>query len=209
MLINETSNDQYCYRISELSTDDNVKFTVTSHATPLPRGYVVHELAWRQSEGNALVLAQTRSAGMIRTELVKKPSYPGLLLLPEKRTDIVWAINGDAREAFALRIQDLNDYLRQEDSPHEAGSLASVYVAQLSPDGKYALLLVLQDDLKHRQYSLLMLRLSDMTLREVQGIDASTVLYGDASFDFKPLIEWNADRLSILTKDGLGVYRFE
>ena len=84
----------------------------------------------------------------------------------------------------------------------------------LSPDGQYLLMHTSASEncdaakpLLRRMY---LLRIEDLTLREVRGLDMSDqTLMGAASVYYRPIIEWNCDTLIIRTRDGINTYRFK
>ncbi len=86
-----------------------------------------------------------------------------------------------------------------------------ILAAALSPDGRYLLLNTLDSgtgentsEVKH----LYLVRLEDLSIREVGGIDASLIQTGNAAVNYRPVIEWNTDTLIIGTANGTLAYRF-
>ncbi len=94
---------------------------------------------------------------------------------------------------------------------HEA-PVQFILKTALSPDGRYALMLTLDYGTNENPTTsrhLYLVRLDDLSVREVSGIDPIDIRVGDMSVNFRPVIEWNTDTLLIGTKDGVQAYRFQ
>ena len=76
--------------------------------------------------------------------------------------------------------------------------------AILSPDGNYALLLV-QDNESCFPY---LLRLEDLTLKEIKGIEIPYQATQQNS-KYAPVIEWNTDTLIIYNGEEIAPYQFQ
>lgn len=86
--------------------------------------------------------------------------------------------------------------------------LASV----LSPDGHYVLLHTQDDGTRERPENsrhLYLVRLEDMAIREVAGIDPFSIAALGNRLSYQPVIEWHADTLIIGTEDGIQAYKFK
>lgn len=77
-----------------------------------------------------------------------------------------------------------------------------IYYARFSPDGNYVLL----HTVSNRVFHLYMLRVSDLALREVQGVDAADVQTGSFNTDYPQGIEWNGDTIFISMRDGVQAF---
>lgn len=83
---------------------------------------------------------------------------------------------------------------------------ANVFSAQLSPNGRYALV-ILPSERRPREAKMILMRLSDKAVVEVAGYEfghakALEILY-------PPVIEWNGDTLILSTEDGPRTFRIE
>lgn len=75
---------------------------------------------------------------------------------------------------------------------------------KLSTDGHYLLLYTRKKDSTRHLY---LVRLDDLTLREIAGIDPENIYTGSQA-SYKPDIEWNGDTLLLVTDEGRVAYRF-
>ena len=86
-------------------------------------------------------------------------------------------------------------------------SFQAIVDSVLSPDGHYVLLLTLNygttGDAKRSRH-LFLVRLDDLEIKEVKGIDPLNI----EDTNYKPIIEWNTDKLIIGTTDGIQIYEF-
>lgn len=77
-----------------------------------------------------------------------------------------------------------------------------IYYARFSPDGNYVLLNTVRGADRH----LYMLRVSDLALREVRGVDAAGIQMGSFNTDYPQGIEWNGDTIFISMRDGVQAF---
>ena len=76
----------------------------------------------------------------------------------------------------------------------------------LSPDGQYLLLYTKNHIAYPMNHKLLLVRLSDLTVRQIQGIDAEEI---GAALGNELYMEWNTDQLIIRMQDGVHSYQFK
>lgn len=84
-----------------------------------------------------------------------------------------------------------------------------IITLRMSPDGHYALLLTVHTgtpDDRHYTRHLYLVRLDDMAMREVSGVDPSDIR---TDGDYPPVIEWNTDTILICTSSGVEAYQFQ
>ena len=104
-------------------------------------------------------------------------------------------------------------------APHEDGvtgirldmPFQAILTAVLSPDGHYLLLYTADFGTREAPETtrhLYLVRLDDLSMREVWGVDPADIQTGPAS-GYPPMIEWNTDALLIGTSDGVQAYRFQ
>ena len=104
-------------------------------------------------------------------------------------------------------------------APHEDGVMnirldmpfQAILTAVLSPDGHYLLLYTADYGTREAPETtrhLYLVRLDDLSMREVWGVDPADIQTGPAS-GYPPMIEWNTDALLIGTSDGVQAYRFQ
>lgn len=204
-----------------LKTKDEIVFTVEPHNIPdfREQGAVLKTFSSSPESDNALLYFRNdaaRSARWAKTidgetmQSGKILNLPDLLIVARPDKDLegldnLWAIQAESLQAVQMTEDDIRNYPQEDDSKLDLNSLCRIMEVEQSPDGRYALLLVSYQS----EYKLLMLRLSDMCLRLVEGIDASEIRVESAAKDFPPVIDWNADTLTIFTMDALEQYRFE
>ena len=61
---------------------------------------------------------------------------------------------------------------------------------------------------EERSRNLFLIRLEDMTLQKVSGLDAEKIRVGSLGLDYPMNIEWNTDELIIGTDDGVKTFEF-
>lgn len=82
-----------------------------------------------------------------------------------------------------------------------------ILFAVLSPDGQYVLLNT--SDSSEMTRHLFLVRLEDLSMKEVHGIDPYEIPIGSLARSYPPMVEWHTDTLIIGTKDGVRAYRFD
>lgn len=83
---------------------------------------------------------------------------------------------------------------------------------KISPDGHYALLLTAEAGIGEEATAtrhLYLVRLSDMTMKEVSGVDPHNILVGSLGANYKPIMEWSTDAILINTTDGIHSYKLQ
>lgn len=81
----------------------------------------------------------------------------------------------------------------------------------LSPDGHYVLLYTVSDGPRENRATtrhLYLVRLDDLVIKEVRGIDPASIQAGAFAGKYRPVIEWNTDTLIVGTSDGPQAYTF-
>lgn len=79
----------------------------------------------------------------------------------------------------------------------------------LSPDGHYAMLNTSAQSMDGNSRNLFLVRLDDLAVRKISGLDASDIQVGAMAGTYQIMIEWNTDDLIIGTKSGIKTYRFD
>ena len=102
----------------------------------------------------------------------------------------------------------------QEDGSvlHQDIPFQEIMTSTLSPDGYYVLLNTVDHGSRDNPVTsrhLYLVRLDDLAIKEVLGIDPASIQAGAPDADYKPVIEWNNDTLIIGTKDGIKAYTFQ
>ncbi len=77
-----------------------------------------------------------------------------------------------------------------------------------SPDGNYILLHTVNNAVNGRSRNLFLVRLEDMSLLKVSGLEAEKILVGPLGMNYPMNIEWNTDELIIGTDDGIKTFVF-
>ena len=207
LLLSDVSNREMPQGIARLKTDDGVKFEITACNLPVSIGYFyTGMLSYSKTSNKGLIVSRRghidyqESLTLYGTTV----SFPDLFVRFTADGDMsgideVWALKYGADRAEKLDLTKMEsdwDYLSR---------FAHNYKAVLSPDGEYALMLARFQS----EYRLYMLRLEDMALREVTGIDANNIVPESALSSYLPTIEWNGDTLIISTFDGPITCAFE
>lgn len=131
------------------------------------------------------------------------------------------AISKADNQILTFTAEEFDAMSKEWDAALQSGTAESMYQAMsvqrtlntvLSPDGHYALMLTVHDgtpenpaESKH----LYLVRLDDLSIKEVAGIDPGVIPVGAPARNFRQLIEWNTDTLLIGTSDGVQAYRFQ
>ncbi len=114
-----------------------------------------------------------------------------------------WAIHTGDNQAVPLTREEMINYLSTMRTDPEP-AYQYIQWAELSPDGYYAL--VQTRESKTGENKLLMIRLDDMAVRTVQGLDIR--IFGELGGAF-PMCEWRSDSLLLRCEDTIPVgYRF-
>ena len=129
--------------------------------------------------------------------------------------DRIIAVPNDSNQVLIFTEDEWKDTIQNASKFHLP--FQEIDRCRLSPDGYYALLLTYEESHEQGnwiyQHHLYLLRLEDLELREVGGIDPNTIdiFEGvhDRSTHYHPHIEWNCDTLFIVTEDGIEAYTFE
>ncbi len=79
----------------------------------------------------------------------------------------------------------------------------------LSPDGHYVLVFTSAQSIDSESRNLYLIRLDDLAIREISGLDANEILFGPLTKHYPIVIEWNAEDLIIGTNDGIKTFRFD
>lgn len=104
------------------------------------------------------------------------------------------------------------DASSEENWSHKLLPFQTIIASTLSPDGHYVMLLSINHGtIENPTISrhLYLLRLDDLSIREVEGLDPSSILVGVFGTDYPPVIEWNTDTMIFGTSEGIQAYQFE
>lgn len=118
-----------------------------------------------------------------------------------------------ASESNELQVLDADEITNHLRSWQDNGSSDNTYLfhnilqINISPDGYYALLLT--RDLRTRSSHLFLMDLDNLQIKEIKGLDPSTICVGSQASKYQPVIEWNSDILLIYTTDGIEAYTFQ
>ncbi len=90
--------------------------------------------------------------------------------------------------------------------PFSGGDYLNLCCARLSPDGHYMLLQAGRGD----EYSLLLVRMADMAVVPVTGVDGALQPYGTPQTAvYRPGMEWNCDEILLLVDGEVRSYRID
>ncbi len=127
-----------------------------------------------------------------------------------------WCIRKDTNEVAAISPEEYLESIAADEQNRgkESFGFSPVYPYQnilnavFSPDGNYLLLNTISNSLNGKSRNLFLLRLEDMTLRQVSGLDAGKILVSALGRDYPMNIEWNTDELIIGTDEGIRTFEF-
>lgn len=141
------------------------------------------------------------------------------IVLPEqgfKGADRYLCLTKDTNEIVSLSAQEYQMAIDEDTNGTNVAELRitpkcpyqTVLNAVLSPDGNYVLLSTYYITMEGEQIrNLYLVRLNDMTVQKVRGIDAESIqVRSQASYPI--CIEWNTDELIVGTRDGVKTYEF-
>ncbi len=153
---------------------------------------------------------------LTRTERETRIPCAFLVFRPGENTDRFLCITQDTHEIVNLSADEMEAAfaaaMREAKNPW--GKTVRVFDSRLlpyekidkavfSPDGNYLLIKTFGSgkpgEEGYRSSRLFLVRLSDYTLREVQGVDADSICYSTL---FPMRIEWNTEELILCTTDG-------
>ena len=128
----------------------------------------------------------------------------------EKATDRIVAMTAEEYEnAIREDMERMAGQGNQQYAPGPDYPYRTILNVILSPDGHYALLNTSGTSREGHSRDLFLVRLDDLAVRKVGGLDAGKILVGPLAGPYQINIEWNTEDLIIGTDDGIRTYRFE
>ena len=130
--------------------------------------------------------------------------------------DTFWCIRKDTDEIAALTPDEYRESIvADRRNPKEGTAMLSLLYpyqailnAVLSPDGHYLLLHTVSNTTEGRSRNLFLVRLEDMAVRKVSGLDAERIQTGQPGRNYPMNIEWNTEELIIGTDEGIRTFVF-
>ena len=122
------------------------------------------------------------------------------LIRPEKNFDGIdrfWCIRKDTNEMVSISPEEYQESIAADLQGREEGK-----PMQLSP------LYAINNSKEGRSRNLFLIRLDDMALRKVSGLNAEKIRVLTLGLDYPMNIEWNTDELIIGTDDGIKTFTF-
>jgi len=123
-------------------------------------------------------------------------------------------IRKDTDELVAVSPEEFRASVDEDPKDNKGSGLSLLYPYQtilnavFSPDGRYLLLNTSGDTANGRSRNLFLVRLEDMSIRKVSGLDAEKIMVANPGRNYPISIEWNTDELIIGTDDGIRTYEF-
>ena len=202
--------------ICRFAEKDGVWTTEVHESAATVRYASPFRLLYSERSGYAVVIQRTLlslpcSFHLVRTE----EGFEGLdrfLCLSEEKDEVVSL----TAEEYMAEVNAASEKYSQLEDPKPVYPVQAelpfqvLQYSALSPDGNYLLVLGIAED-PHtlvNPRNLYVIRLSDLAVRKVAGLDGAAIPLGAAS-TYRPGIEWNTDTLVIDTVDGLKTFRFE
>ncbi len=125
-------------------------------------------------------------------------------------------ITKDTNDVVSLTPEEYQAAIDEDLNGKEAGVSPSLLFPYqtiintiLSPDGNY--LLIHANNMGKEGFirSLFLVRIEDLTIKEIKGLNAEDILVGSMGLKYAINIEWNTDELIIGTKDGIKTFAFD
>ncbi|MCR4620866.1 MAG: hypothetical protein K5663_02165 [Clostridiales bacterium] len=127
-------------------------------------------------------------------------------LMALSAAEVTAMIESAADEASKNRGQDQKPALTWE----AVSPFQTIMCLRVSPDGQYALALSCSREASDIRRHLFLIRLEDMEMKSVEGIDLSQISVGDPQArKYAPTMEWNTDTLLINIDGEVKAYKFE
>ena len=189
----------------------NGEWTLTETKLPLARGYCSAERLIYSSNAGLVCLHENSGAGFETVFQLVDPAnnFEGI--------DKFWCIKKDTNEIAALTAEEYQasfntDSIRRD----EKGNVVlthypyqTILNTVFSPDGNYLLLNTMSSSEEASTRNLFLVRLEDMEILPVTGLNADDILVGNLGLEYAINIEWNTDELIIGTTDGIKTFTFE
>ena len=175
-----------------------------------------NRLFYSEKTGYAVTLNRTLLRGIYSFQVFRPEEdfagFDRILCLSEEKDEVL-ALTGAEFEDAVNAAMDQNSDKPSDSSSFETGDLLpyrSIEYAVMSPDGSCLLAVTnsIADPMAGRAWDLLMIRLSDLAVRKVEGPDARSIALG-ALLGWRRAIEWNTDTLVIVSEAGVKTYQFE
>ena len=138
--------------------------------------------------------------GLDRYIFIGKEDGQAVIFTPEEYSSLQKALSEALTEAKESEDEGAVSQWYQE-LPYQF-----IMNSVLSPDGQYLLLVTKSIEIDSPAFHLLLLRLEDLSVREVSGVDPVTL--ESQEIEFLKYMEWNTDQLVFRTMDGFRTFRF-
>lgn len=129
--------------------------------------------------------------------------------------DKFWCIKKDSNELICLSPEEYQSSIDSDiQDKEQSANLSLLYPYQsilhavFSPDGNYLLLNTSSTSVEGRSRNLFLVRLEDMTIKPITGLNAEDINVGAMGANYAINIEWNTNELIIGTKDGIKTFTF-
>ena len=171
--------------------------------------YYSNQLKYSPNSGLVCLLGNTGSNSSVSFQIINpNTGFEGI--------DQFWCIKKDTNEIVALSPEEFQASIDTDikNGGKTTANLSILYPYQtilnavFSPDGNYLFLHTLDSSATRRSRNLFLIRLEDMTLQKVSGLDAEKIRVGSLGLDYPMNIEWNTDELIIGTDDGVKTFEF-
>ena len=175
-----------------IAKEDNGSWTLQETELPLDRTCLyADELNYAAGTGLVCLTEKTDLKETFAFQIINPgKNFEGL--------DRILCVTKDTNEIVSLSPEEFQKAMEDECAYQE------IHKAVFSPDGHYLLLHALGDSA-----NLLLVRLEDMAVVKVGGLDAVDINSGVMSRRYPVCIEWNAYVLVIGTKDGIRPFTFD
>ena len=196
LISNSVSKSNLHEGITEIRHEFGPVYSLVNHMYPLPLKYGASCDLLVSSPLSGRVLAPY---GQLGTFMCCDASngYCGI--------EDMWAVKADTYEVVRVTIDDLLLVSEVSHYPALKPDYIPVLKAVLSPEGDYALLYVS----RMGSGALLMVRLEDMRVLKIREVTDDEIPSLSNIIENNPVIEWNSEKLSVRTADGIKSFVFE
>ncbi|MBQ3669790.1 MAG: hypothetical protein II920_11260, partial [Clostridia bacterium] len=196
LISNSVSKSNLHEGITEIRHEFGPVYSLVNHMYPLPLKFGASCDLLASSPLSGRVLAPYRQLGAFMC-CDASNGYRGI--------EDLWAVKADTYEVMRVSIDDLLLVGEVSHFPSLKLDYIPILKAALSPEGDYALLYVS----RRGSGALLMVRLEDMRAVKIREVTDEEIPSLSGIIENNPIIEWNSEKLSVRTADGIKTFVFE
>lgn len=176
--------------------------------------FMTDKLLYSANSGYAVLTGKTSAGYTYAFQLIKPDEdlngFDQYLSIAKDTNEIITATAEEYYYTIAESMKPLaeNEQYKMDD-PNPYYPYQTIQNMVLSPDGHYVLVFTSAQSIDSESRNLYLIRLDDLAVREISGLDANEILFGPMTKHYPIVIEWNAEDLIIGTNDGVRTFRFD